>query len=214
MKYTHTHPYPLNNFQIRKREVKNILKIAYVVVVRLLSHAQLFVTWWTAAHQTPLSSTVSWCLLKFMSSESVTLYDHLILFHPLLLTHHPLLPSIFLNIRVFSSGLALHVMWPKIGASVLVMVFPMNIQGRFPLGLTGLISLLSRGLSRVLSSTSSKASVFRCSAFFMFQLSHLYMTIGKAITLTIWPLSTKWCLSFLICCLGLSSLFFQGASIF
>ena len=118
------------------------------------------------------------------------LYDHLILFHPLLL-HHLLLPSIFLNIRVFSSELAFHTMWPNIGASVLVTVFLMNIQGRFTLGLIGLISLLSKGLSRVLSSTSSKASVFRCSAFFMFQLLHLYMTIGKAITLTIWTFVNK-----------------------
>ena len=52
---------------------------------------------WTAAHQAPLSSTVSWSLLKFMSIESVMLYNHLILFHPLLFPHHPLLPSIFLN---------------------------------------------------------------------------------------------------------------------
>ena len=61
-----------------------------VVVVQSLSHLQLFVTPWTVAHKTPLSSTVSWSLLKFMSIESVMLFNHLILCHPLLL-----LPSIF-----------------------------------------------------------------------------------------------------------------------
>ena len=184
MKYTHTHPYPPNNFQIRKREVKNILKIAYVVVVRLLSHAQLCDL---MDCSTPDSSVLH-CLREFAQIHVQGVSDAIQPAYPLPPPSphpSPLLPSIFLNTRVFSSGLALHVMWPKIGASVLVMVFTMNIQGRFPLGLTGLISLLYRGFSRVLSSTSSKASIFRCSAFFMFQLSHLYMTIGKAITLTI-----------------------------
>ena len=64
-------------------------------------------------------------------------------------------------------------------------VLPMNIQGWFPLGLTGLISLLSKGLSRVFSSTISKESILWCSAFFMVQLSHLHMTTGKNISLTI-----------------------------
>ena len=64
-------------------------------------------------------------------------------------------------------------------------VLPMNIQGWFPLGLTGLISLLSKGLSRVFSSTISKESILWCSAFFMVQLSHPYMTTGKTIALTI-----------------------------
>ena len=79
----------------------------------------------------------------------------------------------------------------SIGASA--SVCPMNIQGWFPLGLTGLISLLSKGLSRVFSSIT----VRKHSAFLMVQLAHPYMT-------------TKWCLCFLICCLGLSQLFFQG----
>ena len=62
---------------------------------------------------------------------------------------------------------------------------PMNIQDWFPLGLTGWISLQSKGLSRVFSNTtSSKASILRCSAFFTVQLSHPYMTTGKTIALT------------------------------
>ena len=66
----------------------------------------------------------------------------------------------------------------SIGVSASVSVLPVNIQGWFPLGLTGLI-LLSKGFWRVFSSTSSKASVPRCSAFSMVQLSHPYMTPGK-----------------------------------
>ena len=72
----------------------------------------------------------------------------------------------------------------SIGASASVL--PMNIEGWFPLGLTGLISLLSKELSRVFSSTTiEKASILWCPAFFMVHLSHLYMTLGKTIALTI-----------------------------
>ena len=70
-----------------------------------------------------------------------------------------------------------------IGASA--SIIPMNSQGWFPLGLTGLISLLSKELSRVLQHHSLKASILWRSAFFMVQLSHSYMTTGKTIALTI-----------------------------
>ena len=63
---------------------------------------------WTAAHQAPLLSTISWSLLKFMSFKSVMPSNELIFCHPLLL-----LPSIFPSIRVFSNELALHIRWPK-----------------------------------------------------------------------------------------------------
>ena len=72
-----------------------------------------------------------------------------------------------------------------IGVSASASVLPVNFQSWFPLGLTGLISLLSKGLSRIFFSTNSKASVIQHSAFFMVQLSHLYMTTGKTIDLTI-----------------------------
>ena len=78
------------------------------IVVQSLSRVQLFVTPWTAAHQAPLSFTISWSLLKFMSIESVMLSNHLIFCLPLLL-----LPSIFPSIRVFSNGSALRIRWPK-----------------------------------------------------------------------------------------------------
>ena len=77
-------------------------------------------------------------------------------------------------------------------ASASASVLPMNIQGWFPLGWTALISLLSKGLSRVLSQhRSSKASSFQCSAFFIVQLWHPYMTTGKTIALTRWAFVGK-----------------------
>ena len=77
-----------------------------IVVVQLLSFVQLFVTPWTVAHKTPLSSTISWSLLKFMSVESVILSNCLILCRPLLL-----LPSVFPSIRVFSNESAVCITW-------------------------------------------------------------------------------------------------------
>ena len=106
-------------------------------LVQLLSHFQLPATPWPAAHQSSLSFTISQSLLKLTSIEMVMLSNHLILCHPLLL-----LPPTFPSIRKVSSESALHIRWPKLfepSASV----FPVNIQGWFPLGLTGLISLIS-----------------------------------------------------------------------
>ena len=80
--------------------------IVIVIVVQSLSHVQLFATPWTAAHLSPLSSTISQSLLRFMSIELVTPFKHLILGHSLLL-----LLSIFPSIRVFDSESALHIRW-------------------------------------------------------------------------------------------------------
>ena len=99
-----------------------------------------------AAPQASLSFTTCQSLLKIMSIESVMLSNHLILCHPLLLS------SIFLRIRVLSNQSALHIRCQSIRASASVL--PMNIQGLFPLGLIGLVSLLSKGLSRVFASTT------------------------------------------------------------
>ena len=105
--------------------------------------------------------------------------NHLTLCRPLLL-----LPSIlpasgsFPVSQLFVSGAQ------SIGASASTSVLPKNIRGWFPLGLTGLISLQSKGLSRLFSSTPvQKHQFFWCSVFFMVQLSHLSMTTGKIITL-------------------------------
>ena len=94
--------------------------------------------------------TVSWSFLKLTPIKSVIPSNHLVLCYPFLL-----LSSIFPSIRVFSSELALHIRWPNIGASASASVLSTNIQGWFPLGLTVLISLQSKGLSRVFSSTLS-----------------------------------------------------------
>ena len=118
------------------------------VVVQSLSFARLFVIPWTAARQASLSFPISWSLLRFMSNESVMLSNHLILCHSLLL-----LPSIFPSIRVFSNRPALASGGQSIGTSASGSVLSINIQGWFPLGLTGLI-LLSKGLSRVFSGTA------------------------------------------------------------
>ena len=112
----------------------------YIFVVQLLSHVQIFVTPWTATRQAPLSSTVSWSLLRLTSIELVMLPNHLILCCPLLL-----LPSVFPSIRVFSNESALRMRWPNIEVSASTSVLPMNIQSWFPLGLTSLISLQSKG---------------------------------------------------------------------
>ena len=112
-----------------------------------LSHVQLFATLWTAGCQASLSIINSWRLFKLMSIESVMPSNHLILCHLLLL-----LPSIFPSIRVFSNESVLCIRWPKIWRfSLLALLLPMNIQDWFPLGLTGLIFLQSKGLSRVFS---------------------------------------------------------------
>ena len=79
----------------------------------------------------------------------------------------------------------------SIGASASVSVLPMNIQGWFPLGLTGLISAIQEPLKSLLQHHSSKASILPCSAFFVVQLSYPYMTTGKTIALTIWTFVGK-----------------------
>ena len=122
--------------------------MVYVVIQSLSHHVQLSVTPWTAAYQAPLSFTISQSLLKFI--EPMMLSNHLILCHPLLL-----LPSVFPSIRVFSDQSQLirkSQLLASGGQSIraLASIIPMNIQGWFPLGLTGLI-LQSKGHSRVFS---------------------------------------------------------------
>ena len=107
------------------------------VIVQLLSRVQLFATLWTAAHQAPLSSTISCSLLKFMSIKSVMLSNDLRLCHPLLL-----LPSIFPSIRVFSNESALGNKWPKYWSFSISLSD--EYQGWFPLGDSGSIPGLGR----------------------------------------------------------------------
>ena len=85
-----------------------MISISFIVVVQSLSHARLFATPWTAAHQVPLSFTISRSLLKLMSIEMVMPSTRLVLCRPLLIQ-----PSIFPSIRVFSNESTLHMRWPK-----------------------------------------------------------------------------------------------------
>ena len=141
-----------------------------VVVVQTLSHVWLFVTPWTAARQASLSFTISQSSLKLMSTESVMPPSHLIPCHPL--QSFPASGSFPVS-QFFASG------GQSIAASASASVLPMNIQDWFPLGLTHLISLQSKTLKSVLQHHSTKASILWCSAFFMVQLSHPYMTTEK-----------------------------------
>ena len=124
-----------------------------------------------------------------MSIKLVMPSYHLILCCPLLL-----LPSIFPSIRVFSNESVLHIRWPKYW-SFTFSISPSNeYSGLISFTkLTGLISLQSKGLTRVLSVEhhSSKASILQQSAFFMVQLSHPYMTTGKTIALIRWTFIVK-----------------------
>ena len=136
-------------------------KCLLILKVKLLLFRH-FATPWTAACQVSLSFTISWRLLKLMSTESVMPPNHLVLYHPLLL-----LPSIFPSIRVFSNELALHIRWPKYG-SLSFSISPSNeYSGLISLGLSGLISFLSKGFSRVFSNT-----IFQNYQFFGAELSY------------------------------------------
>ena len=154
--------------------------------VQSLSCVWLFSVPWTTAHQASLSITNSRSLPKLMSIESVMPSNHLILCHPLLL-----LPSIFASIRVFSNESALRIKWPKYW-SFSFNISPTNEHpGR--ISLVDWLDLLAvQGtLKSLLQHHSSKASILRCSAFFIVQLSHPYMTTGKTIALTRWTFVGK-----------------------
>ena len=141
------------------------------------SRVRLFVTPWTAALQASLSITNSRNLLKLMSIESVMPSNHLILYCPLLL-----LPSIFPSIRIFSNKSVLHIRWPKYW-SFSFSISPSNdYSGLISFRIDWLDLLAVQGtLKSLLQHHSSKVSILWCSAFFMIQLSHPYMTTGKTI---------------------------------
>ena len=143
--------------------------------VQSLSCVRLFVTPWTAASQASLSITISRSLLKLMSIESVMPFNHPILCCPLLL-----LPSIFPSIRVFSNESVLCLRWPKYW-SFSFNINPSNeYSGLISFRIDWLDLLAVQGtLKSLLQYHSSKASILQCSAVFMVQLSHPYMTTGK-----------------------------------
>ena len=128
----------------------------------------LFTTPWTAACQASLFITNSWSFLRFMFIDSVIPSNHLILCHPLLL-----LPSIFPSFRVFPMSQLFTSSGQSIGVSASASVLPMNIQDWIPLRCSGWISLQSKGIPSVLQHYGSKASILRCSLFFVVQLSYM-----------------------------------------
>ena len=155
--------------------------------VQSLSRVRLFANLWIAASQVSLSITNSQSLLKLMSIKSVMPSSHLILCHPLLL-----LPPIPLSIRVFSNESTLCMRWPKYW-SFSFTISPFNEHpGLISFRMDWLDILAVQGtLKSLLQHHSSKALIFRRSAFFTVQLSHPYMTTGKTIALTRWTFVGK-----------------------
>ena len=135
---------------------------------------------WTASLHASLSSTNSRCLLKLMSIESVMPSNHVILCHPLLL------PSVFPSIRVFSVESVLRIRWPKYWSFSFSISPSSEYSGLISFRMDWLDLLaVQETLKSFLQHRSSKASILQHSAFFIAQLSHPYMTTGKAIALTI-----------------------------
>ena len=138
---------------------------------------------WTAARQASLSVPISQSLLKLMSIESVMPSNHLVPCHPLFL-----LPSVFPSSQVFSNELTLYIRWPKDWSfSFSISISPSNkYSGLISFRMDWFDFLAVQGtLKSLLQHHSSKASIPWCSAFFMVQLSHPYVTSGKTIALTI-----------------------------
>ena len=134
---------------------------------------------WTAARQASLSITNSQSLLKLMSIELVMPSNHLILYHPLLPQ-----PSILPSNRVFSKESVLHIRWPK-GWSFSFSISPSNEYSGLVSFRMDWLNLLAvqQTLKSLLQHHSAKASILQCTAFFIVQLSHPYMTTGKTIAL-------------------------------
>ena len=147
--------------------------------VQVLSHVQLFVTPWTAAHQASLSITNFQSLLKLISIELVMPSNHLILCRPLLL-----LPSIFPSIRVFSNESILCIRWPKYQS----FNFSISLSNEYWRLISFRIDWFDLAVQGILKSLlqhhSLKAPILWCSAFFIVQLSHPYMTNRKTIALS------------------------------
>ena len=155
-------------FRILGRNQKYLL-VNQFSSVQSLSPVWLFVTPWTAAHQASLSITNSWSLLKLISIESVMPSNHLIICHLLssCLQSFPASGSFPVS-QFFASGSQ------SIGALASASVLPMDIQGWFPLGLTNLIALQSKGLSRIFSNTTVQKHQFFGAQLSLWSSSHIH----------------------------------------
>ena len=155
--------------------------------VQSVNCVQLFVTPWTAEHQTSLSITNSWSLLKLMSIKSVMPSNHLILCRPLLLA-----TSIFPNIRVFSSESVLYIRWPKYWSFSFNSSPSNEYSGLISFRMDWLdLPVVQGTLKSLLQHHSSKTSIIWYSAFIIVQLSHLYITTEKTVALTRWTFVGK-----------------------
>ena len=138
-------------------------------------------TLWTAACQASLSINDSWSLLKLMSIQPS------VLCHTLLL-----LPSIFPSIRVFSDKSVVHIRWPNYWNFSFSIRTANEYSGLISFRMDWLDLLAAQGIFKsLLQQHSSKTSILWCSAFFIVQLSHPYMTTGKTIALTRWTFVDK-----------------------
>ena len=164
----------------------NIVDVLYnsdcvVVIIHLPSNVQVFANPWTAARQSSLSFMISWSLHKLMSIESMMPFNHLILCCLLLL-----LPSVFSSIRVFSSDLTLCIEWSKYWSFSFSISLSKEYSGLISFRIDWFDILAVQGTFKsLLQHRSLKASILWHTAFFMVQLSHPYMTMGKTIALII-----------------------------
>ena len=136
---------------------------------------------WTALHQASLSFIVSQSLPKLISIESMMPSNHLIPCHPLLL-----MPSTFSSIRVFSNESALCIRWPKYWSFSFSNSPSNEYSGLISFGINWFDLAVQGTFKSLPQHHGSKASILMCSAFFLVQLLHPYMTTGKTIVLTIW----------------------------
>ena len=147
---------------------ENVNKISFVVVVQSLSHVWLC----DSMNCSMTGFPVLYCfpsLLKLISIESVMIYNHLILWCPPLL-----LASIFPSIRVFSNELAFHIRWAMYWSFSFNISTPNEYSRWISLGLAGLISLLSKGLSRVFSTTTFQKHQFFGAQLSLWFSSHIH----------------------------------------
>ena len=166
------------------------------IVVQSLRHVPHFVTPLTTACQASLRFTIAWSLLKLMFIRSVMPSNHLVLCHPLLF------PSVFPSIGVFYNSQLFASDGQSFGVTTSLSVCPVNIQDWFPLGLTSLISLQSKGLSRVFSNITVQNHQFFGAQLSLWSNSHIHTRLLEKPLLRLdRPLSAKSCLCFLICCL-------------
>ena len=192
-------------FWVRFYRVDNINNIVYIVGVQLLSHVWLFETPWTAAAMLPCPFTISLTLLKFMSIEPVmhpTTSSSVASFSSCLQT--------FLALGSFLMSQLFTTCGQSIGASASASVLPMNIQGRFPLRLTALISLLSKELSVFSRTTVQKRQFFSTQPSLgpIITSVHDYWKNHSVDYMDLcWQSDIS---AFLIHSIGLSQLFFQG----